>query len=598
VALSAVRGIVLLAAVSLITGSGIAEMPGSPDDAGQMGHNPSMPVPVCEPSVLNTPFIPVDSWMYPAAWRLYGLGFLDTAFLGMRPWTRGSLGHMLELAGARIDDANPGPTKDQAQEIYDALTRELSLDTQGPCGRYKGMARAESAYTAIRVISGTPLRDSFHLGQTIVNDYGRPYSNGFNNYTGASGYTAAGRYLLYARGELQAAPSATGYSPALSQALSAIDLVTYINPSTGLPYNQATIPMGPISSMTNGRWVEAYASALVLNHEFSFGKQDEWLGPDQGASMAYSNNAENIYTFRIDRIEPLRIPGLSYLTGPFRYDFLVGSLKGHTQPNSPWVHAEKISFKPTENLEFGFERTVIWGGKDHAPITLHTFLKSFFSFSAPSAEVKNSREDPGARFGQFDFSYRLPLLRNWVTLYADSEVHDDISAIDAPRRGAWRPGLYLSHVPGVPKLDIRAEGGYTDPPVSTSNGGKFMYWEIIQRQGYTNKGMIFGDWIGREGKGGQAWITYHLSGNEWIEAGYRNHKVAKDFVTGGTTLNDFNFQAVKRIGPAFEVNGNFAFEEWKAPIYNTGVPIYPASQHDVTTTTIQFTWYPQRKVSF
>ena len=53
-------------------------------------------------------------------------------------------------------------------------------------------------------------------------------------------------------------------------------------------------------------------------------------------------------------------------------------------PGDPWVHVEKISFRPTENLEFGFERTVIWGGQGHAPITIHTFLKSFVSLSSPS----------------------------------------------------------------------------------------------------------------------------------------------------------------------------------------------------------------------
>ena len=53
-------------------------------------------------------------------------------------------------------------------------------------------------------------------------------------------------------------------------------------------------------------------------------------------------------------------------------------------PGDPWVHVEKISFRPTENLEFGFERTVIWGGQGHGPITIHTFLKSFFSFASPA----------------------------------------------------------------------------------------------------------------------------------------------------------------------------------------------------------------------
>ena len=115
------------------------------------------------------------------------------------------------------------------------------------------------------------------------------------------------------------------------------------------------------------------------------------------------------------------------------------------------MHVEKLSFRPTSNLELGFERTVIWGGKGHEPITLHTFLRSFFSTSAPTPAVKNSPADPGARFGAFDFTYRLPFLRNWLTLYSDSEVHDDVSPIDAPRRASIRPGLYLSHVPGIPK---------------------------------------------------------------------------------------------------------------------------------------------------
>jgi hypothetical protein len=459
-----------------------------------------------------------------------------------------------------------------------------------------------------RGISGTPLRDSFHLGSTIINDYGRPYENGFNNYSGASGYATAGRFTLYVRGEFQGAPSAAGYSQSLAQALSRIDGTTFLNAASGLPYNQATIPMGPIATTTDGRFIEAYVSTQYLNHVISFGKQDDWLGPGLGGGMAYSNNAENIYSFRINRIEPLRIPLLSRLTGPFRYDFLVGALRGHTympnplypganQPNvinpgDPWVHVEKISFRPTDNLEFGFERTVIWGGQGHAPITVKSFLRSFFSTSSPTdLAVKFGPADPGARFGAFDFSYRLPFVRNWLTLYTDSEVHDDVSPIDAPRRASWRPGLYLSHLPGIPKLDIRAEAVSTDPPITNSQGGRFMYYEYIQRQGYTNQGQLFGDWIGREDKGGQGWITYHLSGNEWLQVGVRNQKAAKDFISGGTTLNDINFQVVKRIGKDFEINGNFTYERYKVPIYLPG-------EQTVTTTTIQLTWFPERKINF
>jgi hypothetical protein len=585
-----------------------AEQPGAPPAGGEQANDPASAASVCEPSLLGSPYIPVDSWVYPAVWRLYALGYVDTVYLGMRPYTRASLENMLDQAQAHIQDADPNPAADEAQEIYESLTHELQFDEQGPCGAHKGNTRVESIYSIERGISGTPLRDSYHLGSTIINDYARPYQNGFNDYSGASGYASAGRFLIYARGEFQGAPSGAGYSTGLAQALATVDSTNnFYNPTcwlsatdcTPIPLSiQSSIPLGPIGAKTNGRILEAYASAHYLNHEISFGKQDDWLGPGLGAGMAYSNNAENIYSFRINRVEPLHVPGLSYITGPFRYEFLVGSLKGHTYPNDPWVHVEKVSFRPTENLEFGFERTVIWGGEGHVPITLHTFLKSFFSLTAPQPAQKDSRQDPGARFGAFYVSYRLPFLRKWVTFYTDSEAHDEVSPADSPRRSTYRPGLYLSHVPGIPKLDARIEGVNTDPSTHDSQLGHFEYWESIQRQGYTNQGQLFGDWVGREDKGGQGWLTYHLSGNEWLQVGVRNQKASKDFIPGGTTLNDINFQAVKRIGKDFELNGNFAYERWKAPIYPTGTPTYPASQQSVTTTTIQLTWFPKNRVSF
>jgi hypothetical protein len=611
---NSIRCAAVLAGLALITaGISDAAKPGMPDGAGQSVSNQSADDSDCQPVTRGSPYIPVDSWVYPAVLRLYALGYVDKVYLGMRPWTRVSLSRMLDETEERLEDVDQGQVTSEAEGLYDALKRELRDDSWNSCKVDKGTVRAESVYSVVRAISGTPLNDSYHLGSTIVNDYGRPFANGFNNYSGASGFASAGRFVLYVRGEFQGAPSTAGYSPALVGELAALDGTTNsFSPTcwlsgtscTPLPNNQqATMPAGPIAAATRGRILEAYVSAQYLNHVISFGKQDDWQGPGQGGAMSYSNNAENIYSFRINRIEPLDVPLLSRITGPFRYEFLVGPLKGHTFPIDPWVHVEKVSFRPTENVEFGFERTVIWGGKDHAPITVKSFLRSFFSFASPSEAVKNSPRDPGARFGAFDFSYRLPFVRNWLLLYCDSEVHDDVSPIDAPRRASWRPGLYLSHVPGIPKLDVRVEAASTDPPISRSNGGQFMYFEAIQRQGYTNNGQLFGDWIGREDKGGQGWITYHLSGNEWIQVGVRNQKAAKDFievpsaspsippVQYGTTLNDINFQAVKRIGRDFEINGNFAYEHWKAPIYLSG-------QQTVTTATIQFTWFPGRKVNF
>jgi hypothetical protein len=526
---------------------------------------------------LGSTYIPMDSWMYPALLRLYGLGYLDSAYLGLRPWTRLSVLHMLERTGNTIATSQ-GVASDEAEEIFLALIQELAPDAAGDGGAH---GELDTVYSRFLGITDTPLRDSYHIGQTIINDYGRPYQAGVSNSSGASGRAEFGRFSLYLRGEYQRAPSAAGYSTALGDYLS--ESVDYIPIATN-PV-QDTLPVGPISGINNARLLEAVASLHLYGHEISFGKSDRWWGPGVGGAFAWSNNADNIYAFEINRVEPVRVPLLSRLTGPFRYDFMVGDLQGHTAVNSPWVHSEKISFKPTRDLEFGFERTVIWGGKDHEPITLHTFLRSFFSLKNVTAQVKSSSLDPGARFGSFDFTYRLPFVRDWLTLYTDSLAHDDVNPISAPRRAGIRPGIYLSHFPAFSHLDMRVEAASTDPPTSRSNLGQFLDYEAVAQQGTTNKGLLFGDAIGREDKGGQAWLTYHLAPAEYVQFSYRGVKAAKDFIAGGTTQNEYKGELVKRIGDDLEVKGWVQYEQWKAPLYSSGA-------HSDVSVAGQLTWYP------
>jgi hypothetical protein len=518
----------------------------------------------------------MDSWMYPALSRLYSMGFLDTMFLSMRPYTRRSTLHMLEAS----EDAILSSDNLQAQELLAKLLDELSTEAPSgtpPRGLVYGL---DSTYTRFLGIGGPILRDSYHLGQTINNDYGRPYQTGFNALTGASTTEEWGPFSLYVRGEYQHAPAADGYSQTLAEQLSLIDLIIPYVPS------QPTIPVGPIAAQNPFRLVEAYASVHLLGHEISGGKTDAWLGPAGGSSMAWSNNAENIYSFRVNRIEPISIRYLSKLLGPVRYDFFVGSLKGHNVPRSPWVHAEMFSFRPTENFEFAFERTVIWGGEGHAPVTLHTFLHSFFDTNDTGPEEKAGRNDPGARFSDFSLSYRIPLMRKYTTFYLDSITHDDVTPISAPRRASYRTGLYVSQIPKLTRFDFRVEAVSTDPGVGPAHNGQFAYWETIQKQGYTNKGFIMGDWIGREAKGGQAWLTYHLSANELVQFEYLNKKTPFNFITGGTTQNQFKASVVKRFGRDVELNAWVQYEGWKAPIYKPGL------QKD-TSVAVQLTWYPK-----
>jgi hypothetical protein len=385
-----------------------------------------------------------------------------------------------------------------------------------------------------------------------------------NNITGFAARGAAGRFSLSFRGEYQHAPSAPGFTPAFASKLMAIDAS-----NAPILFPGPVIKAGPIASVDTFRIVEADASAHLLGHEVSFGKQDAWFGPGLGGAMIWSNNAESPYTFRINRIEPLWVPGLSRLTGLFRYEFRVGSLKGHTVPNSPWIHNEKISFKPTPDLEFGFSRSVIWGGKGHVPVTLHSFLRSFFSLTAVDPPIKASREDPGARFSSFDFSWRIPWQNHLVMIYTDSITHDNVFPVSNPPRSGWRPGIYLARLPWMHHADLRVEAANTDTSVRTLDNGQYTYWETAQPEGYTNKGQLLGDWVGRQNKGGQAWLTWHLHPGEFVQLDWRMVKASNLFLAGGTTQHNIGLSTVFRPRRDIEINAAVRGEIWRAPLFDS-----------------------------
>ena len=119
--------------------------------------------------------------------------------------------------------------------------------------------------------------------------------------------------------------------------------------------------------------------------------------------MAWSNNAENIYSFRINRVEPLYIPCVARCWGRSGTIFLWAASRAIQIRNSPWVHAEMFSFRPTANFEFGFQRTIIWGGEGHVPVTLHTFFKSFFEHQRYSGRREKFPRRPRRAIQRFQF---------------------------------------------------------------------------------------------------------------------------------------------------------------------------------------------------
>jgi Capsule assembly protein Wzi len=506
----------------------------------------------------SSTYVELDSWVYPAIERLAAQGVIKYPFLGLRPWTRRAIYQMLAAAPAGSA---------ASAELVDAIRKGLSRETALGSDQLGKDIFIEDIYSRTQVISGTPLNDSYHFGQTLVDDFGRPYAHGWQQLTGFVTRAEHGRLSVFVRGEYQRSPSVPGYSTAVAGIIAVQDN-TPIQIYSEKPAND------------DFRLLDAYASVEFLGQQFSLGKQSYWWGPGSGSAMMLSDNAEPIYSFRIDRTLPLYIPLLSRLLGPFRYDNFFGKLSGHLYPRQPYFYGQKVNFSPTRNLELGFSRDAVIAGDGSTPLTFGNFWKSFTSTSSGTG-INPTHNINGARHASFDFRYRLPGLRNWLTLYSDSLIHDDISPADAPRHAAITPGIYLTRFPFFSKLDLHVEGGSSDITVK-AEGGKFYYYEFVYRDCYLNKRNLMGSWLGREGTGGQAWATYWFNPHTTLQFGYRGLRVSPFFVPQGERQQAAYGELRYRWQGGLALQLMLQAERWAAPALVLGPQVDVSTQFQLS----------------
>jgi membrane-associated phospholipid phosphatase len=532
------------------------------------------------PNDMASPYVPLDSWIYPAFERLIALGYLRSAMLGMRPWTRLECARLLDDAQENFPDN--GVQEGDAGRTYAVLTTEFQPEIARLNGTPNVGAHVESVYTRMTGISGTPVRDGYHFGQTIVNDYGRPYWSGFNNVTGVTADAEAGPVSIYLRGEYQHAPAMPSESPQTLAATAAADF------SPPLANGNAEVNRFAL--------LDSMASFTINNVQISAGMQSAWLGPGEFGSFLMSNNAAPFPMVKIDDVVPHEIPAVSHILGPFRTEFFIGQLSGQhweycivpscqfypgypdvVGPDvspQPFIHGEKISFQPTPNFEFGMGVTAMFGGPG-LPVTFRNFFRTYYAHSSTAAN------DPGKRISQADLTYRIPGLRNWLTFYMDSLVVDEISPIGSTRASV-NPGIYMPQIPKIPKLELRAEGINESRNKQFAPG--FVYFD--QRRflsGYTDNNYLLGSWIGRAGRGGQGWVKYSFTPRNTLQFGYRLQTVSPKFVQGGR-LADYSASGNVMLSRDIAFSGIFQYEQWRFPALSA------LAQSNVTAS-IQLTYF-------
>ncbi len=533
----------------------------------------------------GSPYVPLDSWVYSAFDRLAALGYVNSGIFGMRPWTRLECVRLLKEAGESLDLRGNEDT--EALHLHDSLARDFSNDLAILAGRDNQNLQLESVYTRLTGISGAPLTDGYHFGQTITNDFGRPFAEGFNAVEGFSGWASEGRLTAYVRGEYQHAPS----SPALSQ-----QARQFIAGADGVQ-----LPVAPntrIPAVDHFQLLDAYVAMNVQNWQLSFGKQSLWWGPSEGGPILFSDNAVPVTMFRINRVSPFKLPSVLGWMGPIRVEFFLGQLAGHQfmvindtnlvgqlgMPlgRQPFIHGEKLSFKPTSNFEFSVSETTVFAGGPY-PLNSHNFLKSYTTgtivpVSATATDITDARS-------AIDFTYRVPWLRKWLTFYGDAFTEDEYSPLGYPRKSAFQGGIYMPRIPGIPKLDLRVEGGSTSPVDFLGCNGCF-YQNGLFVNSYTNDGNLMGTWVGRASQGEQAWTTYWLTSRNTIQFNYRHRKVDGQFLPRGGTSNDGGVRADVWLGQTTKLSASVQYEKWNFPILD------PLVRSNVTTS-VELSFWPR-----
>jgi hypothetical protein len=550
---------------------------------------------------MGSPYVPLDNWIYPAVDRLTAMGYIHTGFADMRPWTRMECARQVEEAGESI--SQDAADESEAARIFRELQTEFQPELNLLGGGDNANFRVESVYTRGMEIVGKPLADSDHFGETITNDFGRPLEQGFNDISGMSGWAADGPFVVYARGEYQHAPPASALPLTARDTISSEDFSQLASIISTPPVPPDT----PTPAFSQGRFLDAYVGMNFSDWQISYGNQSLWWGPSQGGALMFTDNAQPMRMFRVDRVTPFRLPSFLGVLGPMRVEGYVGQYSGydlvltptglaggygqavHPQPID---HGERISLKPTSNLEIGLSRTTDYGGPGY-PLTVHNFLRSVFSTGNTLPE--NARK-PGARRSGLDFSYRLPGMRNGATFYAEGMAqHDEITPLLGPDVAAWFAGLYIPTLPGVRKMDLRLEGGYTDPPTGAGDisHGAF-YWDDTWISGFQNAGHLMGSWMGRQGQGAQASTTYWLSHRDKLQFGFRHQEVSRQLVADpldtaipqGGNLTDANVRAEFWVGSTFSVAAMVQYETWNYPV------IAFTRQSNVTSS-IQLSFWPK-----
>jgi hypothetical protein len=451
---------------------------------------------------LSSANIPLDSPVYSYLDKLAGFGLISSDIKGIKPFSKAEAARLLLEAEQRLtaeSSAAPSLAREIVTRIRELIPREVSLqekpEKKPPFIDYNPLSSLRLRYVYLDGAPRSYERQVHDPGNDGVFGIGsglrprNPYPSPVNQH-GSEGTPLAenNNGAIYRSGhnaELRWA--AEGYlSDSVTGLLEPVIGYSNADSSAALKLNRGYIKLG-------GNWLELEA-----------GKDENWLGLGYRGNITLTNNAENFTQLKLSSPEPFRV---KYI-GAMKYA-LIASRFDKTVTNGaerqPWFYALKLSAKPTDNLEIGFNLGRQVGGPG-VKNGIGDILRGL---------IGGTNADNSNGLAGFEARYRIPWLRN-------TELYGEFSGEDTagfwPIVESYLAGFYIPRLTADGRDDFRFEffqgnqilytngtfpGGYLykGMPIGHSQGGatqdffsRYSHWfstrnNLALEYIYTNRGM-------------------------------------------------------------------------------------------------------------
>ena len=474
--------------------------------------------------------VPLDSWIYPAIDKLAGLGLIDSALQGSRPFSRLEAARLTREAQAHAAAGAPlTVTNELLQRLNHELRREIEEVGGNPAGSYLQPLRQldfdyfyQDGIPSVIVGAGVDARQD----ALNTNNFGTTYNQGSSAQLLIESEARLGNSLL-----LSLRPQLLLREEEES------------DPRLRLREGKVALGLGPI--------------------EVSAGRQSLWWGQGQHGSLLLTNNAVPLDMVRITNPTPVVLPWVFGYLGPLRFDFFLSQLDDYVansatgHGNEPYFAGLRLNFKPLPYFEIGAARTTIFGG-DGIDVSNGDY------FTILSGRNLSGEEETSNQVAAIDVRIKIPALAG-AELYGEYGGEDEAGNFIAHR--AWIAGLYLPRLEPSGRMALRLE--YADL-TDESKLAPAWYRHGTFHSGYTWQGKVLGHHVGGAARDLFGELQLQLPGDVKLTAGVDAEERGTDQPVAEKHLQPF-IDLEWALQQGWLLGASYALDQVKNAGYQSGV---------------------------